>query len=66
MPFLWWIAPVGAVAALVFARRFYLEVVAASPGDERMQEIAGYVREGAFAYLRRPLIGQALGITDLP
>ena len=26
--------------------------MAANPGDERMQEIAGFVREGAFAYLK--------------
>ncbi|MCI0681264.1 MAG: sodium-translocating pyrophosphatase [Gemmataceae bacterium] len=39
--------------ALVFAYLFYKEILRADPGDERMQQIAGYVREGAFAYLRR-------------
>jgi len=48
-----WLAPLGAVLALVFAYRFYREILAAAPGDDRMQQIAGYVREGAFAYLRR-------------
>ncbi len=47
------LAPIGAVGALVFAYLFYRQIMAASPGDERMQEIAGYVREGAFAYLKR-------------
>jgi K(+)-stimulated pyrophosphate-energized sodium pump len=51
-----WIAPVGAILALVFAWLFYKEIMAASPGDERMQEIAGYVREGAFAYLKRQYV----------
>jgi len=48
-----WLAPIGAVLALVFAYMFYLQIKAANPGDARMQEIAGYVREGAFAYLKR-------------
>ncbi|GIW81305.1 MAG: hypothetical protein KatS3mg105_3112 [Gemmatales bacterium] len=53
VPWTWWLAPAGAVMALVFAYKFYKEIMEASPGDERMQEIAGYVREGAFAYLKR-------------
>ena len=43
----------GAIVALVFARKFYSEVVAADEGDPEMIEIAGHVREGAMAYLRR-------------
>jgi len=50
---LWYIAPVGAIVALVFALRFYKEVKAANPGDEKMVEIAGYVTAGALAYLKR-------------
>jgi K(+)-stimulated pyrophosphate-energized sodium pump len=53
IPWLWWLAPAGAILALLFAYRFYREILAAAPGDERMQEIAGFVREGAFAYLKR-------------
>jgi H(+)-translocating pyrophosphatase len=53
IPIWWWLAPAGAVTALVFAWRFYRQVIAAPPGDERMCEIAGFVREGAFAYLKR-------------
>jgi K(+)-stimulated pyrophosphate-energized sodium pump len=47
------LAPAGAILALVFAFLFYKEIKAASPGDAEMQRIAGYVREGAFAYLKR-------------
>ncbi len=50
---MWWIAPVMAVVALVFARKFYKEVEAANPGDAEMQRIAGYVTDGALAYLKR-------------
>ena len=42
-----------ALVALVFAWIFYKEVASADPGDEEMQEIAGYVRDGAMAYLKR-------------
>ena len=53
LPGWWWVAPFAGVAALVMAFVFYRLIIAASPGNERMQEIAGYVREGAYAYLRR-------------
>ncbi len=50
---LWWLAPVGAVLALVFAFIFYGQVKRANPGDENMQKIAAHVRQGAYAYLKR-------------
>ena len=50
---IWLIAPVGACVALYFAWKFYREVAAAPEGDEQMQQIAAYVREGAMAYLKR-------------
>ena len=53
IPALWWIAPVGSVLALIFAWIFFKQVRDANPGDENMQEIAGHVKEGAYAYLRR-------------
>ena len=53
LPGWWWLAPSAGVAALIMAFIFYRLIMAASPGNERMQEIAGYVREGAYAYLRR-------------
>jgi K(+)-stimulated pyrophosphate-energized sodium pump len=52
-PGVWWIAPAGSVLALVMASVLYKMMVSANPGNERMQEIAGYVREGAMAYLRQ-------------
>ncbi|NQZ69841.1 MAG: sodium/proton-translocating pyrophosphatase, partial [Lentisphaeria bacterium] len=45
------IAPIGAIAALITAYIFFNKVKAADPGNETMQRIAGYVREGARAYL---------------
>ena len=53
IPLWWWLAPVAALAALAAAYLFFRQMLAASPGDEHMQEIAGHVRVGAFAYLRR-------------
>ncbi|MBN1972248.1 MAG: sodium-translocating pyrophosphatase [Sedimentisphaerales bacterium] len=50
---LWWIAPISAFLALGFAIYFYKKMMQASPGTERMIEIARYVREGAYAYLIR-------------
>ncbi|MCD4825529.1 MAG: sodium/proton-translocating pyrophosphatase, partial [Phycisphaerae bacterium] len=49
----WYIAPLGAIVALFFAVKFYKEVKAANPGDEKMIEIAGHVTAGALAYLKR-------------
>jgi len=49
----WLIAPIGSVLALFFAWRFYKEVERANPGDEKMQEIAQHVTDGALAYLKR-------------
>ncbi len=49
--FIWGIAFVGSVIALVQAYLFFKTMMGADQGTERMQEIAGYVREGANAYL---------------
>ena len=49
----WWIAPIASLLALGFAVYFYRKMAEASEGSDRMKEIAGYVREGAMAYLWR-------------
>jgi len=49
----WWIAPISAICALVGAIYFYKKMMQAPPGTPKMIEIAEYVREGAYAYLRR-------------
>ncbi|MEZ5991281.1 MAG: sodium-translocating pyrophosphatase [Planctomycetota bacterium] len=43
----------GAGLALATAKKFFGQVKAAAPGNERMVEIAEHVREGAMAYLVR-------------
>jgi K(+)-stimulated pyrophosphate-energized sodium pump len=48
---IWSVAFVGSIVALVQAYVFFKKMMAADPGNERMQEIAGFVREGANAYL---------------
>ena len=45
-----------AVAGLVFAFFLIFSVIKASPGNARMQEIAGAIQEGAKAYLNRQVI----------
>jgi K(+)-stimulated pyrophosphate-energized sodium pump len=43
---------IGAALALVFAFLFHRRVMAASPGNERMQELARAIQEGAIAFLK--------------
>ncbi|MBN2841803.1 MAG: sodium-translocating pyrophosphatase [Sedimentisphaerales bacterium] len=50
---IWYISPVMAIIALIFARKFYNEVKSANPGSDEMQRIASYVTDGALAYLKR-------------
>jgi len=53
IPWVWIVAPVGAVLGLVFALVFFRQMMKVDEGTELMRTIAGYVREGANAYLRR-------------
>ena len=53
MEYLWYVAPVAAVLALLTALVFYRRMLRADEGTVRMREIAGYVRSGAMAYLKR-------------
>src|SRR5258708_35021937 len=52
-----WIAVVAVIALMALAVAFWLvrDVLAASQGSPKMQEIAKAVLEGAAAYLRRQL-----------
>jgi len=47
----WGIAFIASIVALVQAFVFYKQMMAADEGTDRMKEIAGYVRDGAAAYL---------------
>jgi K(+)-stimulated pyrophosphate-energized sodium pump len=53
LPLLWWLMPLGAIIALLFAYVFYRSVMSREEGTESMIEIAQAVREGAMAYLSR-------------
>ena len=50
---IFWIVPISALCALLFAWIFYKGMKSQEEGTDRMKEIAEYVREGAMAYLRR-------------
>ena len=50
---LFWIVPVASIIALAFAAAFFFNMKKADEGTDRMKEIAGYVREGAMAYLKQ-------------
>lgn len=47
-----WLAPIAAAAALIFALILASGVKKQSPGDDRMKEIAGAIKEGAQAFLK--------------
>ena len=57
---MWWIAPLSSILALGFAVFFYRKMMSASEGTDKMIEIAGHVREGAYAYLKKQY--KAVGI----
>ncbi|MFB6340747.1 sodium-translocating pyrophosphatase [Saccharicrinis sp. FJH62] len=48
-----WLIPLSAVVALVFAWIFFKSMMKNSEGTPRMKEIAQHVRDGAMAYLKR-------------
>jgi K(+)-stimulated pyrophosphate-energized sodium pump len=49
---LFWIVPISALSALLFAWIFYKGMMKQEEGTDKMKEIAAYVREGAMAYLK--------------
>ena len=52
MGFLLWFIPAAAILALLFAGYKAHYVQRAAPGNDRMQEIAGAIAEGADAFLK--------------
>lgn len=58
--YLFYLVPLGSLLALFYALYLYLFVSKQEPGNEKMQEISGAVREGAMAYLKRQYKGVAL------
>ena len=50
---IFWLVPLSSAVALLFAWLFYRGMMKNSEGTPRMIKIAGYVREGAMAYLRQ-------------
>ena len=57
IPSIWYIAPFGAIVALIFAFILFKGVKKEDPGNAQMQKIAKHVREGAFAYLKQQYKG---------
>ena len=53
IPLVWWISPLGGLVACVFAAVFYGQMKKAPNGNEQMERIASYVRQGAYAYLKQ-------------
>jgi K(+)-stimulated pyrophosphate-energized sodium pump len=53
MNVLLYLAPVCAVIALIFALILWSKMVKADAGNERMQEIAAAIHEGAMAFMKR-------------
>ena len=48
-----WIAPIAALLAMIYARKFFKEMLRQDQGTALMQEIGDHVRHGAMAYLRQ-------------
>ncbi len=51
------LAPVGSILALGFAFYLAVSILKKDEGNEKMKEIAGAVRIGAKAYLKRQYLG---------
>ena len=51
--YVWYVAPVASLVALAVAAGFFRWMKGSDPGNDRMREIAGFVRQGAMAYLFR-------------
>jgi K(+)-stimulated pyrophosphate-energized sodium pump len=51
-----WLSMLCALAGLGFAFFLIRSILSASPGNERMQQVAGAIQEGAKAYLNRQVM----------
>ncbi len=51
VPTIFWFIPAAGILALLFARILFVQMKRKDPGNERMQEIAGLIRQGSMAYL---------------
>ena len=60
IPGIWFIAPIGAILALLFAYILFRGVKKENPGNATMQKIAKHVRDGAFAYLKQQYKGVSI------
>ena len=65
MEILLYIVPVTAVIALVVALIFAMSIKGKSEGNDRMVEIAGFIRNGAMAFLKREYRYMAIVIVVL-
>ena len=52
VPLILLIATIAGVISILMAVYFRKLVLAEDPGNERMQEVAGYIEEGANTYLK--------------
>jgi len=50
---MFWLVPAASILALVFAWRFFAQMIKADEGTDTMKRIAAHVRKGASAYLRQ-------------
>ncbi len=48
---IFWIIPIASIIGLIFAWKFFVEMMKADEGTDLMKKIASYVRRGAMSYL---------------
>ncbi len=65
-PIIWlWLALAGGVLALALAVFYGRQVAEASPGNERMRELMGAIREGAMTFIKREYTAVAVFVVIL-
>ncbi|MFA4838711.1 MAG: sodium-translocating pyrophosphatase [Candidatus Neomarinimicrobiota bacterium] len=53
LKYMFLIAPIGSIIALIAAYIFHKMMLKGDPGNDKMQKIAGAVRKGAFTYIKQ-------------